>query len=352
MTIGKGLDIVAEDIRHVLSADLPWDRLSGCSVVVTGASGFIGSYLVRLLLALHPAGKVGAPVTVIGIVRNIEKATARFADIALSDDLRLLPSDLAHPNDLDFEADWLIHAASPASPKYFGSDPVGTLAPNVIGTWRLLELAQRCNARGFMFVSSSEVYGSVPNADTLAEGDYGVVDPTAVRSAYAESKRMGENLCVSWMHQYGLPVFIVRPFHTYGPGVDLADGRVFADFAADVVAGRNIKMSSAGQARRAFCYISDALRGFFYVMLKGQPGTPYNVANPDADLSIMELAELMTGLFPERGLKVERAEPANPSYLQSPHARLLPSVERLAALGWHANVEPQAGFRRMVESYA
>lgn len=348
----KGLDIVLEDIQHVLSADLPWHRLSGCTVAVTGASGFIGSSLVRVLLALHSAGRVDAPVTVIGVVRNIDKAKATFADIGPSGFLQLLCSDLARPEGLDFQADWVIHAASPASPKYYGSDPVGTLAPNVIGTWRLLELAQRARARGFMFVSSSEVYGAVPNVSSLTEDDYGVVDPTAVRSAYAESKRMGENLCVAWMHQYGLPVFIVRPFHTYGPGVDLEDGRVFADFAADVVFGRNIRMSSNGHARRAFCYISDALAGFFHVMLKGQAGKPYNVANPEGDLSIMELAELMTGLFPERGLKVERAAPAKEGYLESPYARLLPSVERLASLGWRPAVGPQAGFRRMVESYA
>jgi UDP-glucuronate decarboxylase len=352
MTGEKGLDIVMEDIQAVLSADLPWHRLSGCTVAVTGASGFIGSYLVRVLLALHSAGRVDAPVTVIGVVRNIDKATTRFADIGSSDCLRLIRSDLAHPQDLDVQADWLIHAASPASPKHYGSDPVGTLAPNVIGTWRLLELAKACRARGFMFVSSSEVYGAVPHCTSLTEEDYGVVDPTAVRSAYAESKRMGENMCVSWMHQYGLPVFIVRPFHTYGPGVDLADGRVFADFAADVVAGRNIRMSSAGTARRAFCYVSDAVRGFFYVMLKGQPGKAYNVANPEGDLSIMELAELMTSLFPERALKVERSAPAAASYLESPYARLLPCVERLVALGWSPAVKPEAGFRRMVESYA
>ncbi len=352
MTGANGLRIVEQDIQEVLSADLPWHRLSGCTVAVTGATGFIGSYLVRLLLALHAAGKVDAPITVIAVVRSIDRANARFADMGLSPFLRLLQADLAQPQGLEFRADWLLHAASPASPKYYGSDPIGTLAPNVLGTWRLLELAQACAARGFMFVSSSEVYGATCHCTSLTEDDYGAVDPATVRSAYAESKRMGENLCVSWMHQYGLPIYIVRPFHTYGPGVDLTDGRVFADFAANVVAGRNIRMASSGTARRAFCYISDALRGFFYVLLTGQPGKPYNVANPEGDLSIMQLAELMTRLFPEKALKVERAAPADAGYLESPYATLLPSIERLAGLGWQPTVKPHAGFRRMVESYA
>lgn len=350
MTGKKGLKIVSEDIQQVLIATLPWHLLSGCTVVVTGASGFIGSYLIRLLLSLHPAGKIDAPITVIGIVRDLDKANVRFADLGQVEQLHFVRCDLSNPQGLDIHADWFLHAASLASPKYYSNDPVGTLAPNVIGTWHLLKLAKTCKARGFLFVSSSEVYGDVPGRASLTENDYGVVDPTSVRSSYAESKRMGESLCIAWMHQYGLPVFIVRPFHTYGPGVDLADGRVFADFAADIVACRDISMSSNGAARRAFCYISDALLGFFCVMLKGEPGLPYNVGNPSGDLSILELAELMTSLFPHRGLKVYHA-PSAAGYLQSPHSRLLPSVERISRLGWHPIVSPQMGFRRMVESY-
>jgi len=347
----RGLEIVRQDIREVQAAVLPWHRFSGATVAVTGASGFMGSYLVRLLLSLHGAGKVDAPITVIAVVRDLEKARLRFADVEPTAPLRLEFCDLCRPSGFTVEADWFIHAASLASPKHYGSDPIGTLAPNVIGTWHLLQQAQASKAKGFLFVSSSEVYGDAAERTSLAEDDYGALDPTAARSVYAESKRMGETLCVAWMHQCGLPVFIVRPFHTYGPGVDLADGRVFADFAADIVAGRDIRMASDGAARRAFCYISDALLGFFCVILKGEPGRPYNVANPQADLSVLELAQLMTSLFPERRLQVRHASPPVPSYLQSPHTRVLPSIAKLVALGWQPAVNAESGFKRMVESY-
>jgi UDP-glucuronate decarboxylase len=346
-----GLKLIGEDIRQVRDAQLPWRRLSGTAVVVTGASGFIGSYVVRLLLSLHAAGKVEAPIKVIAVVRNLEKAKRRFADLDAVD-LRFVLCDLSSPQGLKLDAQWFIHAASLASPKHFGSDPVGTLAPNVIGTWHLLEQARASKAEGFLFVSSSEVYGHSVGRTSLGEDDYGSLDPTSVRSAYAESKRMGETLCIAWMHQFGVPVLIARPFHTYGPGVDLEDGRVFADFAADIVAGRDIRLNSDGKARRAFCYISDALDGLFRILLQGQPGRAYNVANPNGDLSVLELAELMVGLFPEKGLRVRQApSPQAQGYLRSPHAQLHPSIERIAALGWRASVGPQAGFRRMVASY-
>jgi dTDP-glucose 4,6-dehydratase len=225
--------------------------------------------------------------------------------------------------------------------------------PNVIGTAGLLEALQRSpDPRGFLFVSSSEVYGDAPCADSLAETNYGSLDPTSLRACYAESKRLGESLCVAWAEQHKLPTYIVRPFHTYGPSLQANDGRVFADFVFSVLRGENIVMTSDGSARRAFCYATDAITGFFTVLLIGQPALPYNVANPVGELSVIELAELLIDLYPEKRLVVERHQPAgNSRYLTSPFSRLMPDVSRLAALGWHAEVSPAQGFRRMIEAY-
>jgi dTDP-glucose 4,6-dehydratase len=162
---------------------------------------------------------------------------------------------------------------------------------------------------------------------------------------------MGETLCVAWHRQFGVPTYIVRPFHTYGPGLLANDGRVFSDFAYNVARGEDIVMMSDGSARRAFCYASDAIAGFFTVLLNGQPATPYNVANPEGELSVMELAELLAGLYPDRGLKVDRRMPsADRDYLTSTFSRLIPDVRRLSSLGWSAQVTPQQGFRRMIET--
>lgn len=342
------------DVAAIAARDLPWHKLSGAKVLVTGAGGFLGGYLVRTLLGLHALGKVDAPVQVIGMVRNAERVQQALEDLTRSPHFTFLPWDLntiAVP-DLD-DIDYVLHAASQASPRFYGSDPVGTLLPNTVGTAALLEALRRATSpKGMLYVSSSEVYGAVAGDATLNEASYGSVDPATVRACYAESKRMGETMCLAWHHQYGIPTFIVRPFHTYGPGLQANDGRVFADFVFNVLRGENIVMHSDGSARRAFCYASDAIAGFFSVLLKGTPALPYNVANPAGELSVMELAELLVGLYPDKALSVDRRNaPGNAGYIPSAYSRLVPDVSRLAALGWSARIDPAAGFRRMIEAY-
>jgi UDP-glucuronate decarboxylase len=307
--------------------------------------------VARALLGLHRLGKVERPVRVEGWVRNAARVQARLADVLADGHFSLREWDLTRIAVPEGDApDYLVHAASLASPRFFGTDPVGTLLPNTVGTAALLEWLRRSGAcKGFLFVSSSEVYGAVGGEGVLDESGYGQVDPASVRASYAESKRMGETMCVAWHHQHGIPAFIVRPFHTYGPGLQPDDGRVFADFAFNVARGENIAMNSDGSARRAYCYASDAVAGFLTVLLQGAPARPYNVANPAGELSVLELAEMLTGLFPDKALRVDRRMPAA-GYMPSSYNRLVPDVSRLAALGWRAEVDPASGFRRMIEA--
>jgi UDP-glucuronate decarboxylase len=343
----------AEDTAAVISRDLPWQKFSGLTFAVTGAGGFLGGYLVRILLGLYTVGRIERPIRVLALVRDVDRVRERLGPLTDNPDLELRTWDL---NDISVpdlgDCQYVLHAASQASPRFYGSDPVGTLMPNAVGTASLLTALKSCpDPRGLLFVSSSEVYGQVGGDSVLVETVYGQLDPATVRACYAESKRMGETLCVAWHQQFGLPTYIVRPFHTYGPGLLANDGRVFSDFAYNVARGEDIVMMSDGSARRAFCYASDAIAGFFTVLLNGQPATPYNVANPEGELSVMELAELLAGLYPDRGLKVDRRMPsADRDYLTSTFSRLIPDVRRLSSLGWSAQVTPQQGFRRMIET--
>jgi UDP-glucuronate decarboxylase len=344
--------IVTEDLENITGFPLEWEQFSGKTVLISGANGFLPAYMVETLLYLNET-RGGDPVKIIGVVRNLSKARGRFAHYLERDDLQLIAQDICQPLDIAGPVDYIIHAASQASPKYYGMDPVGTLSPNIFGTRSLLELARAKKALGFLFFSSGEVYGEVAQDQVPTREDaYGYLDPVAVRSCYGESKRMGENMCVSWHHQYGVPAKIVRPFHTYGPGLALDDGRVFADFVADVVQRRDIVMMSDGSARRAFCYLADAVAGFFAVLLRGTPGEAYNVGNDRCEISIAELATLIAGLAPDGQTRVIRKDaPASGGYLKSVISRNCPDISKAKGLGWEPVTPLSQGFTRTIRSF-
>ena len=253
-----GNKIILEDLRQIVDTPIDWGRFSGKTVLVTGANGFLPAYMVETLLYLNDE-RIAKDIKIIALVRSIDKAKLRFKNYIMNESLEFLVQDVCDPLKVDRKVDFIIHAASQASPKYYGMDPVGTLSANTIGTINLLKLAKSQSIESFLYFSSSEIYGILDDAKIpTKENNYGYLDPTNVRSSYAESKRMGETICVSYLHQYGIPIKIIRPFHTYGPYMKLDDGRVYADFVSDIVNNRNLEIWSDGSAKRAFCYLSDA----------------------------------------------------------------------------------------------
>jgi UDP-glucuronate decarboxylase len=309
--------------------------------------------MVETVLYLNERQNQAHPTTVIALVRNRERALERFSRYSGRADLHFLVQDVCQPAEIAGEIHFIIHAASQASPKFFGSDPVGTLSANVVGTLHLLNLARERRPEALLFFSSGEVYGRLDSSQVPTKEDvYGYVDPTDVRSCYAESKRLGETMCVAWAQQYGVPARIARPFHTYGPGMRLDDGRVFADFVADVVNHRNIVMKSDGSARRAFCYLADAVLGFFTVLFKGAVGQAYNVGNDRGELSVLDLARLLVSLHPGKPLEVIHDEAAkSPDYLKSQIPRNCPDISKIRRLGWAPTVSVEEGFKRTIQSF-
>ncbi|MQA42314.1 NAD-dependent epimerase/dehydratase family protein [Rugamonas sp. FT29W] len=333
----------------VATPGIDWSRLAGQTVCITGASGFLPSYMVETMLYLNETRQLG--IRVLAMVRNRAGFERRYAHHAGRADLVCIEQDISKPFTLDERPDYIIHAASQASPKYYATDPVGTLSANTLGTAALLELARASGSKGFLYFSSSEVYGAASKVPT-AEQDYGIVDPTSVRACYAESKRMGENMCVSWSHQYGMPVKIVRPFHTYGPRMLLDDGRVYADFVACILRNEPIALKSDGLATRSFCYSADAVAGFWKVLLDGAAGQAYNIGNPDGEISMRALGQLLVGMYPEKGLSVSYVErPQGDNYLASAVQRGAPDIAKANALGWRPATSLADGFRRTIESY-
>jgi UDP-glucuronate decarboxylase len=346
--------IIHQDLTTILQADLPWNQLSGKTVLITGAAGLLASYLVRTLLFLNQSDRLSQPVRILGLVRNRAKAKTQLLDIADDPNLHFIQADVSEPFawDENFQTpDLIIHAASPASPLWYMQDPLGTIHANTEGMQRMLALAQKMQVQSVLYLSTSEIYGDTSSfQDPLRESDMGALDPMSLRSCYAESKRLGETLCKAWHEQYGIPVKVARPFHTFGPGLRLDDGRVFADFIGNVLRGEDIVLKSAGTAQRAFCYLSDATVGFFTILLKGKSGQAYNVGNPNNLVSMLDLANQLSSFYPERQIGVRREFDSISETVASPVAISCPDISKLNALGWSPHVSLEESFRRTIES--
>jgi nucleoside-diphosphate-sugar epimerase len=345
-------DIVHRDLEQIEKSNLNWDRFKNKTLLISGGAGLLPSYLVHSLLYVNRLHNL--KLKVICVSRSYESLYKRLGYWLNDPNFKAVIHDVTCPLPADIKpSDFVIHAASQASPKFFLKDPVGTLLTNTIGTQNLLQYAQRSNSERFMFFSSGEVYGiPLDPMEPITETSYGYLDPMNVRSCYAESKRIGETMSIAWAKQYSLDIVVVRPFHTYGPGIALDDGRVFADFVADVIAKRDIVIRGDGSEKRCFCYLADATVGFFNVLLKGVNLEAYNVANPSCEISMKNLAKLISDLFPENNIKIRFEDlQTKKTYLKSPILKSLPSIEKIKKLGWLPDTSLEAGFAKTIKSY-
>ena len=260
--------IIEEDLATIVSSNLPWSQLFGKTVLISGANGFVAAYR-----RWKPFSTLTTQRTRkfrlsrwYGTTRRPSAGWAAFSVVLI---LRSWFKMFAMPTEDRKAVDYIVHAASQASGKFYATDPRGDISSrNVLGTQSMLAVAREARSQAFLFFSSGEVYGQIENPSVgIKETGYGPLDPLSARSCYAEGKRGGETLCVCWHAQFGVPAKVVRLSHTYGPGMELNDGRVFADFVADLVSRRDICLKSDGRARRPFCYLADATVAFPYCCL-------------------------------------------------------------------------------------
>jgi nucleoside-diphosphate-sugar epimerase len=284
--------IIRRDLVEIVAdTNIDWEQFNGAAVLITGAYGMLPSYMVWTLIYLNET-RSDFLVTIMALGRSEEKFQKRFGIYAAKPYLRFYQQDLSEPLKSVGPCDFVIHGASPASPHVYGTAPLSVIPVNVNGTYHTLDLAHQSQSCAYLLFSSSEIYGIVSES-VVTEDNGGLVNPLDVRSCYAESKRVAENLCVCAAHQWDVPAKIVRISHTFGPTINLEnDERSFASFVAQAVAGNDIVMQGDGSAMRSFCYITDAVRAYFLVLLKGDVATAYNVGNPYQQHSIKELAHM------------------------------------------------------------
>ena len=340
--------IITQDLEEITSEKLPWEKLFNSTILVTGASGILPSYMVETLLYLNETKR--ANITVLGVVRNLEKAQRRFIHYAGRRDLILIKHDIRLPFDYAGAVDYVIHAAGQASPKFYGADPVGTLEGHAIGTANFLSFAKEKNVKCFLYFSSCAVYGN-PAEKIIDENYVGKIDSMNLRSCYPLGKLIGENLCVAYNHQYGVPFKILRIAHTYGALMPADDGRVFSDFVANILNNENISLNSDGRAERPMLYISDAVRAYFRILLEGKIGEAYNVVSEEY-ITILNLAETLVNLYPEKNLRVTFDKKISAGYIpaEKNNAGNRIAISKLKSLGWQQKYSIREGFDRTITS--
>ncbi len=334
--------IICDDIASIVEADLPWKNLENKSILISGGNGFIASYIIKSLLKANIKYKLG--LKIISVIRKKSKSKIKNYN------LKVIKVDLTNFNNSTLpKTDIVIHAASKASPKYFEKQPLDIIKTNTLATINLLDYAKKVKAEKFLYISSGEVYGEIENCNlSIKEDFYGKINHLNKRSVYAESKKLGELICNSYTDNNKLKVLIVRPFHTYGPGVNLKDGRVFADFVNSVIKKKDILLKSQGDSKRPFCYITDAIIGLFTVLLKGKKSHAYNIANPNCEVKIKDLALLIANMIPNKKVNVKYSKTKN---LSNPLKRQNVSIEKIKNLNWFPKIGIYEGFQRTIKFY-
>lgn len=336
-------NILLEDLEHIYHRNINWKKFRNATVLITGANGLIASYMIYMLLYLNV--KANLNVKIIGLARNPQKVAAKYGQLLERTDFKMIYQDVTEPLKTMDPIDYIIHTASPTGPKQFTKTPVDTILANVMGTYHLLEAGRQKGAKGFLLLSTREIYGS-GTKDFVSEEDYGALDPTVPRSCYPESKRMSETLCAAYNAQYGFNCKVVRIAHTYGPGMLLRDGRVVGDFIGNVVDGKDIIMNSDGSGTLALTYIADVIAGIMQTICNFS-GFVYNISNSSETTSVKKLAETLCGLFSEKNLtpRFHAMPPEEKAGYLTNKLGFLDSQKALAE-GWEIKVPLVEGMRR------
>ena len=360
--VAAARQVVADDLADMIARlDDELRTMAGSTLLITGGAGFLGHYLVQLLAAWNRAQPDDAVETT--VVDNYARGLPDWlAALDGRDGVRCLRHDATKPLPDGLPAfDYVIHAASIASPTYYRRFPLETMDANVDGLRLLLDRAvaqARAGSplRGFLFFSTSEIYGDpTPDMIPTPETYRGNVSCTGPRACYDESKRYGETLSVTFAQHYGVPVRIARPFNNYGPGLRIGDGRVIPDFARDLLAGDDLVMLSDGSPTRTFCYVADAVVGYVKILVRGRDGEPYNIGVRAPEVSMAELADRLVTLGREMlgyaGRIVYRVSPEKAYLVDNPNRRCPDIDKAVAELDYAPRIALDEGLRRSLVWY-
>lgn len=336
-----------EDIARVADIDLPWDKLQDKSVLLSGATGLLGSFLVDVLLHKNSYG-LNCKVYALG--RTQKKAEVRFIKWWGDESLVFLPYNInkSFVRDDIGTVDYVFHLASNTHPVQYATDPIGTISTNIIGLRNMLDFAVKHEATRFAFASSNEIYGeNRGDVEMFDEGYCGYIDPNTLRAGYPESKRCGEALCQAYKTQKGLDIVIPRFTRSYGPTMLLTDTKAISQFIRKGIAGEDIVLKSAGTQNYSYTYMADAIYGLLTVILCGENGEAYNIADEGSNITLKDLAKIIAD---HSGKQVVFEIPdAVEEAGYSKATKALLDGSKLKALGWEPFYTIQNGIPRTID---
>ena len=346
----KKKKIICEDAQNIINEKLPYEKLYGRTVIISGANGYVPAYFVHTFIELNESKN--ANIHILALCRNKERAEERFKDYIGRDDFELIIQDVCEPINVEKEIHIFMHAASPAGIKKRHEDPINTFMANVKGSENMLELARKNPCEYFLFLSSVDIYGQMNSTERLKEEMSGYLDTLNIRNSYSCGKRAAEMLCKTYEAKYGLPVYIVRPFQIIGPGPELNDGRLHIDFISQIIEKGQVVLKSDGTAVRSFMYITDAIKAIFYVMLLGNPGEAYNIVSESGEASVKELAYMMAENVADKQVDVVfDYEQRNTIEVTSALSVVVGDSTKLSNMGWKCQYSVAEGSARMMEYY-
>ena len=340
------MDILANDMytkswEQTIKGIIGFDRLRGKSILITGASGLIGSFLVDVLMYANEKDDLQLQIYALG--RCEDRLKSRF--FVWKDDafLHFVEHDIKEPLELNISVDYVIHAAGNAFPAAFQNDPIGTIDGGIIGTKNILDYAYGHSVKHFLYLSSGEVYGQMQADESgFREEQQGYVNPLVVRSCYPLSKRMGENLCMAYRQKYDGHIVIARLCHTYGAGFTEADNRATAQFLSKAVMGERIVLKSKGEQIRSYLYIADCVSAILTVLLNGESGKAYNVADSGCRISIADFAKTVADIVSSEVVFEES------DCVENPMKYAVLDTTELEALGWRGQYSIDEGIRESI----
>lgn len=339
-------NILLQDIQQVVRS-INLSELKNSSIFVTGATGLLGSFIIRVLLYLNKTENYN--VQIFALIRNKEKAEKVFGCDYNDDAIQWIIGDIRNFI-IKENIDYIIHGASVTSSQDFLHKPVETISTALYGTERILETSKELKPKSVVYLSSMEVFGITDTRlGEVKESDYGYIDILNPRSSYSEGKRLCECLCASYASEYGVPVKIARLTQTLGAGIDYNDTRVAAQFMRSVIENKDIVLKTEGKTRRPIVYISDAVSGIFTILLKGLSGESYTVANKKTIATIRETADMIAHNIAKDKIKVVFDIDVPKEYAPNLNLNLNLNTDKLESLGWTACVGLEDAYKRMIE---